>query len=839
MCVHAHCYTSILKTATKKKVKAIMVLPDPPPKRFKVERCSESGNAPDEGAQQKAGKSYTDYVKAHPFIDNSNSISDIFSDGIFRDANGTIVGIFVKNALPEKAAAMAADVLRSAAHKTTLRSTIYGGEAPNSGIAGYFDYRGSPIVYKSRKTAFTAANAPSWPNVFPMVDYVNEIYKKFLPKHWQAQDAVIPDIVRINGSVFSTLTVNSKFRTAHHTDVGDFDGGYSCIACLEGNYKGLALSFDDFRVSFFMQPRDVILFNPHHFHSNTELEALDETQEWSRLTCVFYFRAQLGEEWSYREYERRLRHALESHATPKPVVNEIVVKPLGSHLNKPSPVFPPVVTPFSLMTCVQAFHPHHSVMRRLHRLVVQDVELQKELFGEPFCTPDGIPERTLEEKSPAINAAIPDYVSGGGISSDLFSKKADQCAYILRDDALPKMVSSDLYKIWIHALDRWLDLVRIEWERLSKNDPNRTAFCWNNRSEMNSAFFEVCDVAKEIILGILQTDSVSKLQEQWFWSVFASFLNSATEERLGMPKEAVSIRKLNVKIKDFQFGGTRYFKDMPPEEQQRRLERKRRIEEARRNARRDDADVSAAREWLENDTFDYQTENRRVSYPDLGLPPVGDRISDLFSRFDVEEGETSAELTSREITLVVVLPAPCEGQASKAKLVSAEEESKNSEFKRLLHNPAAQRLLSSPRNFALPHSVRYENVCVSYRYATDGVDVEADIIILLHALSTLDDDVAATTVEVARRHAKCAVLVVETNVLCRNYFTIKPEIRSNYMAAAKLCFGAFRAARWGVASPPARFRSCAEIEKICQTFSARFKFSGSPLNSVMYCMSPL
>lgn len=46
-------------------------------------------------------------------------------------------------------------MLRPAATRTSLRSRIYGGEAPHSGIAGYFDYRGSPIEHKYRKTAFT------------------------------------------------------------------------------------------------------------------------------------------------------------------------------------------------------------------------------------------------------------------------------------------------------------------------------------------------------------------------------------------------------------------------------------------------------------------------------------------------------------------------------------------------------------------------------------------------------------------------------------------------------------------------------------------------------------
>lgn len=65
-----------------------------------------------------------------------------------------------------------------------------------------------------------------------MIDYISTLYKLTLPSCWQAQNDAIPDVVRIHHSPFSTLTINSRFRTASHTDAGDFDSGFGCLACL-------------------------------------------------------------------------------------------------------------------------------------------------------------------------------------------------------------------------------------------------------------------------------------------------------------------------------------------------------------------------------------------------------------------------------------------------------------------------------------------------------------------------------------------------------------------------------------------------------------------------------
>lgn len=865
----------------------------------------------------KGENSYLESVSTHPFYDNSHSVLDVYSDGVFRDAKGTIVGMIFRNAIPEKAAAAAADVLRPAATKTSLRSNIYGGEAPHSGIAGYFDYRGSPIQYKSRKTSFTHVHANAWPGVFPVVDYVNEMYKRFMPEHWAAQNACIPDIVRIHRSVFSTLTINSRFRTASHTDAGDFDGGYSCISCLEGEFRGLALTFDKFKICFHMRPRDLVIFKPHHFHSNTELEDLagPSNSAWSRITCVFYYRSQLGEPWSYAEYQRRLSAALKMNLNP--VVREIVPKDNGIHLNRPAVAYAEPFTPFILPCCVQPLRPCARKALRVHQLLLAKAEVKVEeekegqqtplavlLFGEGLSTPNGIPERCLKEKMSAI-AAIPAYSSDN--FSEQFVENPEKAKEALREVFLSSSIPTELFKIWKETKQQFLDLVHEEWVAQYHRDPERVKFTWNNRSEMSRLFFELCDVAKEVLLAMCETETVSKSCETCFWGGLALYLNELSHRELNMPLEALSVQKLHVKLKDYHFGGTRYFKDMPPEEQRRRLERRKRLEEARRSGKKEDSgeeEGKKSKEWLENDTFDYQTEDAEVDYAGLGLPLPAENTQ-RFQHFSTEQVPPAE--TEETIYITIVLPrGSLQGNSAEKRkhfqrvkniraqaqhLLSVDE---NPEYVRLLGNKAAQELLQKEggaasviaegcRRSARSHSdgeglaptggaprsgtsrksrgVREKvegavqgassssssssssspfcthtvaNLSLAFIYAGDLIPPTSDFVVLQHVLSTLSETEAKALVHEVSHSMKPEgyLMVMDTDFLCRNYYTILPSLRELYTQAAPVSYGMLHAVRYGTNFLTIRSRH--QMEALLECFTSRFKFSGSPLNSLLY-----
>lgn len=822
----------------------------PPEKKAKLEVFDipivdmPSGKTSEEIQQQ-----YESAIQSHPFYDNAHSLADIYDDCEIRDGNGNVLAVLFRKGLPDFACKKAADVLRTAATKTSLRSSIYGGDAPQSGIAGYFDYRGSPIEFKYRKTSFTHEHSETWHDVFPMVDYVSQLYKKAMPECWRRQDAAIPDVVRIHNSPFSTLTINSRFRTASHTDAGDFDDGYGCIACLEGQFKGLSLTFDNFRVNVCLYPSDVLVFNTHHFHSNTELEAIQPTPEsWSRLTCVFYYRSLLGEAPAYEEYKRRLRAAQQQQQPEGGAAlkfRSIEVKKNGVNLCRPDEVFPIVLSPFSVIASLFRFKRYEAHCLALHAALHDDETLQQLLFGELLATDGGIPARAESEKVRAVLPAAEKTTGllGARETGDAVQAATEKEKY-LNSEYLAAHVSEELAHMWEAARAKWLGLVSAEWARLVQADAGRTQFTWNNRSEMNAAFFDLCEVAKQLLLGLLRKETVTRSEETFFWTLFATHLNKACATELGMPAEAMSLRKLSVKVKDFNFGGTRYLKDMPPEEKLRRAERKARIEAARKQR-------TAARpctNWLTNDSFDYQSEDRDVDYAGNGWPLPEAHAAEVFSRngHATTNAAAAAVPPDRPITVLLVLPTP----SARAEVVEQSPTGWDSvlqqqEWNRLMENKAARNVLSGAHFQCQPcqKSLGDGALRVTVCYARDSDNCGSndrvfDFVIAQHVLCQFPEASAARAqADLLRRKARIAFLSVETDLECRYYYTLKQEIREAYDAVASGCYRELLRCRFSVQEATVRPKRV--LEELLGCTVARYKLSESPLNSMVLICPPL
>ncbi|KAG5484687.1 hypothetical protein CUR178_07280 [Leishmania enriettii] len=791
----------------------------------------------DKRTPEDVAESYTEAVKSHPFHDNVHSVIDFYDSGTIRDGRGQVVGVVLRKAIPEYAASMAAELLISAAVRTSLRSTMFGGESPLSGIAGYFDYRGSPVELKSRKTSFTYEREAEWPAVFPVVDYVSEIYRHVAPEQWKAQNDAIPDVVRIHGTPFSTLTINSRFRTASHTDVGDFDGGYSCIACIDGQFKGLALSFDDFRINVLLQPRDVLIFDSHHFHSNTEVEASCSGEDWKRLTCVFYYRAALGEPSSYAEYQRRLEKSRQD-ASFTPVVSKVRVKENGTNLNRRSPVYPITPSPFSVPMLAHRLQHCASAAQIVHNaMTTVGSRLAEVVFGEPLSISDGIPLREEDEKlkANADSAAKPPSHLGGFSETNLMVSTAVEKKKYLNSEFLSSCISAQLLSMWKQARAKWLELVDKEWEHMLTLNPERKDYVWKNQSEMNAAFFDLCEVGKQVMFGLLGKEAALPKEEQAFWTMYAVHLSAACVEELHMPQEAMSLRKLNVKLKDFNFGGTRYFKDMPPEEQQRRMERKQRIEDARRHGM-----LSGAHEkresWLTNDSFDYQTEDCAIDYAGHNW------VLPARHAEEITKNARTGELPTREgvVRVLVVLPnSKSPADSVNCKLEMPDNVRCSSEWMRLMSSPGVRRVLDAEqRNLQLPDSFTQDSIHIVFAFhSTLPTDVY-DFVVLQHVLSCIPDDARASSY-IKRALALCSgcLFVAETDVQCRQYYTLKPSIRCDYDAVAPLFFQQLHRVSYG--TKMARVRTKGELEALITTVChARCKLQGSPLNTTVHVVSP-
>jgi thymine dioxygenase len=779
-------------------------------------------------------EAYDAAVQAHPFVDLSEHRVEVCDNAVFSDGAGSVVGVLIRGGIPEKAAVLASDVLRTAASRTSLRATIFGGEAPLSGIAGYYDYSGSPIELKCRKTSFTCEVIKSWPNVFPMVEYVSELYRGTVPSEWKAQNNAIPDVVRVNNSPFSTLTINQRFRTASHTDAGDFDAGYGVLAVLEGDFDGLHLGLTDFRVCFHMKPRDVLIFNTHHFHANTELERFGHNPEWNRLTCVFYYRAILGEHNCLNNYQRRLDAAKKiprADRVLKSLPPQIVAKDNGENHNRPATVVPVFLTPFLAAASTVRDDKHWTAfMSRMHALMadrpkgtkgfasndtVEQTSLNIALFGEESMFPlvDGLYPRSSAEKADQdLQVTIRTGSALGGFSEasgavDVASKNHT----LLEERSLKDAMGGDteLWKIWIESRTKWLALVKRDWDQAVERNPERIDFSWKNKSDMNTAFFDLCDVGKNVMQQLLDKEDPTRSEENAFWLCFAGHLYHSCEHELQMVKDAMSMRKLNVKLKDYNFGGTRYFTDMPKEEQERRIARRKKIEEARKRGAAVERDFDS--NWLENDDFDYQSESAPVEYKAKGWTTPAANAQERVKTTATEHVKLIRSALGVEMTgrIVVVHPKTQSGEIPSASL----DMIKKAEYQRLVGNRAAQRSLGAELpDMCIPTGTTewqpFPGVTVQFMSIEAFTSNEGfaraqgcNLVVLRHCLCTIGVEAASELIKTAVRCGH--TMIVESVASCRSEYRLPIATLDSFREVAPVVFPQLLS-RWLPALPPLR-----------------------------------
>ena len=173
-----------------------------------------------------------------------------------------------------------------------------------SGIAGYFDRY--PRIPYGRATSYTEKHYDTFAKCYPYLHKLNDQFAKLIPGRWKAQNEQANKLdprFRIDGTVFTTLTVNHNWRTACHRDAGDLTTGFSNICGVTGpegkGWRGGQFILPEFRIAINLQPGDMLLVNNHEgIHGNDELIGDDN----DRMTIVAYFREKMLDLKSY-EYE--------------------------------------------------------------------------------------------------------------------------------------------------------------------------------------------------------------------------------------------------------------------------------------------------------------------------------------------------------------------------------------------------------------------------------------------------------------------------------------------------------------------------------------------------------
>lgn len=160
-------------------------------------------------------------------------------------------------------------------------------------IIGYYDrYIRFPFC---RQTAFNANSPELFTQVLPFLQGCSQVYEREAPEkfkfHREAADKCHPAWI-IPGTVFSTITVNQNWRTAVHTDKGDFKEGLGLITVLRGGeFTGGYLCFPHYRVAVHFDSCDLLMFNSHHMHGNTPI--FGKVGAFERVSCVMYLREKM------------------------------------------------------------------------------------------------------------------------------------------------------------------------------------------------------------------------------------------------------------------------------------------------------------------------------------------------------------------------------------------------------------------------------------------------------------------------------------------------------------------------------------------------------------------
>ena len=213
--------------------------------------------------------------------------------------------------------------------KNYISETNYA-QSVMSGIAGYFDRY--PRIPYGRATSYTEKNYDKFALCYPYLHKLNDQFRELIPGRWKAQNEQANKLdprFRIDGTVFTTLTVNHNWRTACHRDAGDLTTGFSNICGVTGpegkGWRGGQFILPEYRIAINLQPGDMLLVNNHEgIHGNDELIGDDN----DRMTIVAYFREKMTElkSWDYEQLRKQFvdeRRLNKDHKLQRPLWNGV------------------------------------------------------------------------------------------------------------------------------------------------------------------------------------------------------------------------------------------------------------------------------------------------------------------------------------------------------------------------------------------------------------------------------------------------------------------------------------------------------------------------------------
>ena len=172
-----------------------------------------------------------------------------------------------------------------------------------SNIIGFFDKPDRNLKGKGapcRLTAFNRDNPEIWKKVEPFLQLCDKQFSILTPYRHQKQlkqAQSVPEFA-IDGTSFSTITINYSWRTALHRDAGDLVEGFGNLIVLkdptnENDYTGCCTGFPQYGVAVDVKHGDFLAMNVHEWHCNTEFKPVSSEikGKWNKRETVngWYF----------------------------------------------------------------------------------------------------------------------------------------------------------------------------------------------------------------------------------------------------------------------------------------------------------------------------------------------------------------------------------------------------------------------------------------------------------------------------------------------------------------------------------------------------------------------
>tara|TARA_R100000008_G_C3583533_1_gene170374 strand:+ start:1942 stop:2847 length:906 start_codon:yes stop_codon:yes gene_type:complete len=223
--------------------------------------------------------------------------------------------VFIKNYIEPQILEDAYHALKNAAQPTNNRGASSGGERKNrilkdgtiskttqvyipgtneqvkdlSGIIGYFD-RGAHFDF-CRRTAYNIQNPENFKQGMKLMETVDAGFKKYVPYRYKKQKEMImatdPNY-RIGDTAFTTVTVNKDYRTAYHTDQGDYAKGFGNLVAYMKDMEPVLFVLPRYGIAINLSTNDLLLVDVHQVHGNTEI--IKKSEDAIRLSFVMYYR---------------------------------------------------------------------------------------------------------------------------------------------------------------------------------------------------------------------------------------------------------------------------------------------------------------------------------------------------------------------------------------------------------------------------------------------------------------------------------------------------------------------------------------------------------------------